>query len=76
MTSPTTKEMINQETKENTLNFDLTTQHNDNLLRNLSGFNLEVDTMPRDGNCLFRSLVRQLYRYLQNNQDNNNDEVK
>ncbi|CAH3166877.1 unnamed protein product [Pocillopora meandrina] len=34
---------------------NLTAQHMDNLIRNLSGFNLEVDKIERDGNCFFQS---------------------
>ena len=36
----------------------------DNLIRNLSGFNLEVDKIERDGNCFFRAVASQLNRHL------------
>ena len=34
------------------------------MIRNLSGFNLEVDKIERDGNCLFRAVASQLNRHL------------
>ena len=36
----------------------------DNLIRNLSGLNLEVDKIERDGNCFFRAVASQLNRHL------------
>ena len=51
------------------MEFDLTPQHRDDLLRNLSGFNLELDGIPKDGNCFFRATVRQLKKYLQSNKE-------
>ena len=48
----------------NSLELDLTAQHMDNLIRNLSGFNLEVDKIERDGNCFFRAVASQLNRHL------------
>ena len=43
----------------NPLKLDLTTQHMDNLIRNLSGFNVEVDKIERDGNYFFRAVASQ-----------------
>lgn len=73
LSSPTPQQMIDKESEDNFLNFDLTAQHNDNLLRNLSSFNLELDAMPKDGNCLFRSLVRQVHKHFKTNNDDHND---
>ena len=42
--------------KMNSSKLDLTAQHMDNLMRNLSGFNLEVDKIAKNGNCFFRAL--------------------
>ena len=53
-TSVKTEKFIEEEKKMNSLEQDLTAQHMDNLIRNLSGFNLEVDKIERDGNCFFR----------------------
>ena len=47
----------------NSLELDLTAQHMDNLIRNLSGFNLEVDKIERDGNCFFKAVASQLNRH-------------
>ena len=59
-----TKKFIEVEKKMNSLELDLTAQHMDNLIRNLSGFNLEVDKIERDGNCFFRAVASQLNRHL------------
>ena len=53
------------ESKVNTIELDLTTQHNDNLIRNLLGFNLQLDANEKDGNCFFRATARQLKKLLQ-----------
>ena len=47
----------------NSLELDLTAQHMDNLIGNLSGFILKVDKIERDGNCFFRAVASQLDRY-------------
>lgn len=41
--------LIESEAKMNTLGLDLTDQHGDNMIRNLSGLNLELDEVGRDG---------------------------
>lgn len=46
------------------MGMDLTSQHAENLYRNLSGFNLELDKVVRDGNCFFKSVARQISAYL------------
>ncbi|CAH3165856.1 unnamed protein product [Pocillopora meandrina] len=63
-TSLKTEKFIEVEKKMNSLELDLTAQHMDNLKRNLSGFNLEVDKIERDGNCFFRAVASQLNRHL------------
>ena len=63
-TSLETGKFIEVEKKMNSLELDLTAQHMDNLIRNLSGFNLEVDKIERDGNCFFRAVASQLNRHL------------
>ena len=63
-TSLKTEKFIEVEKKMNSLELDLTAQHMDNLIRNLSGFNLEVDKIERDGNCFFRAVASQLNRHL------------
>ena len=63
-TSVKTEKFIEEEKKMNSLEQDLTAQHMDNLIRNLSGFNLEVDKIERDGNCFFRAVASQLNRHL------------
>lgn len=60
----TVEKLVEDETNLNTLNFDLSFQHIDNLNRNLSGFKLKVDEVPKDGNCLFRAISRQLNKHL------------
>ena len=62
-TSLKTEKFIEVEKKMNSLELDLTAQHMDNLIRNLSGFNLEVDKIERDGNCFFRAVASQLNRH-------------
>ena len=59
----TTVEFCKQESELNTMEFDLTAQHLDNLIRNLSGFRLKVDQIPKDGNCFFRATARQLHKH-------------
>ena len=63
-TSVKTEMFIEEEKKMNSLEQDLTNQHMDNLIRNLSGFNLEVDKIERDRNCFFRAVASQLNRHL------------
>ena len=41
-----------------------TAQHMDDLIRNLSGFNLKVDKIERDRNFFFRAVASQLNRHL------------
>ena len=48
----------------NTLELELTDQHRDNMIRNLSGLNLVVDEVDRDGDCFFRATARQLCKHL------------
>ena len=48
-----TGDLIEAEKQMNFLGLDLTAQHRDNLVRNLSGLNLEVARIERDGNCFF-----------------------
>ena len=43
---------------------DLTDQHSDNLVRNLSGINLAIDKVAIDGNFFFRAFARQLRKHL------------
>ena len=45
------------------MELDLTAQHMDSLIRNLLGFNLEVDKIERDGNCFFKAVASQLNRH-------------
>ena len=59
-----TSSFIEDETRLNTIGMDLTSQHAENLHRNLSGFNLELDKVRRDGNCFFKSVARQIPTYL------------
>ena len=58
-------DLCEHESKVNTIELDLTTQHNDNLIRNLLGFNLQLDANEKDGNCFFRATARQLKKLLQ-----------
>ena len=62
-TSLKTENFIEVEKKMNSLELDLTAQHMNNLIRNLSGFNLEVDKIERDGNCFFQAVASQLNRH-------------
>ena len=62
-TTVKTSSFIEDETRLNTMGMDLTSQHAENLHRNLSGFNLELDKVLRDGNCFFRSVARQIPTY-------------
>ena len=48
----------------NSSKLDLTAQHMDNLMRNLSGFNLEVDKIAKNGNCFFRAVTSRLSKHL------------
>ena len=59
-----TSSFIEDETSLNTIGMDLTSQHAENMHRNLSGFNLELDEVIRDGNCFFKSVARQMPTYL------------
>ena len=54
-TSLKTEKFIEGEMKMDSLKLDLTAQHMDYLMRNLSGFNLEVDKIAKNGNCFFQS---------------------
>ena len=62
-----TSSFIEDETRLNTIGMDLTSQHAENLHRNLSGFNLELDEVIRDGNCFFKAVARQIPTYLTGN---------
>ena len=53
----------------NTLELELTDQHRDNMMQNLSGLNLVVDEVDRDGDCFFRAIARQLYKHLRLNKE-------
>ena len=44
-------------------------EHEDRLRRNLSGFDLEIDEVARDGDCAFRSIVRMLALTYNQSQD-------
>ena len=57
--------LCEQESKLNTMELNLTAQHSDNLIRNLSGFNLQLDLIQKDGNCFFRATARQLHKHFQ-----------
>ena len=46
------------------MGMDLTSQQAENLHRNLSGFNLKLDKVIRDGNFFFKSVARQIPTYL------------
>ena len=48
----------------NSIELSLTTQHEDNMTRNLSGYDLKVDPIKTDGNCFFRATARQLQKHL------------
>lgn len=48
----------------NSIELSLTTQHEDNMTRNLSGYDLKVDPIKTDGNCFFRAMARQLQKHL------------
>ena len=63
-TSLKTENFIEVKKKMNSLELDLTAQHMDNLIRNLSSLNLEVDKIERDGDCFFRAVASQLNRHL------------
>ena len=58
-------DLCEHESKLNTTELDLTAQHKDNLIRNLSGFSLQLDSIEKDGNCFFRETARQLNKLLQ-----------
>lgn len=53
--------LYEQESKLNVMELNLTPQHKDNLLRNLTGFNLQLDPINKDGN-LQRSDLQNLQR--------------
>ena len=59
-----TGNLVENELEMNTLGMDLTAQHRDNLIRNLSGLDLVVDEVDRDGDCFFRAIARQLCKHL------------
>lgn len=65
----TLEALIKEESELNVVGTDMAAQHRDNLMRNLSGFDLEVDEIAKDGNCFFRATVRQLHKHLQNIKD-------
>lgn len=46
---------IEEESELNVIGTDMTAQHRDNLMLNLSGFDLEVDEIVKDGNWFFRA---------------------
>lgn len=62
-----TSGFIEEETMLNTMGVDLTFQRAENLHRNLSGFNLELDKVSKDGNCFFRAVAKQLPKYSSGN---------
>ena len=53
-TGVTVGELIKDESKLNVIEIDLAAQHSDDLTRNLSGLNLAMDKVSKDGNCLFQ----------------------
>ena len=63
-TSVKTEKFIEGGKKINSLELDLTAHHMDHFMRNLSGSNLEVDKIERDGKCFFRAVASQLNRHL------------
>ena len=63
-TNTTMNDLIENESILNDIGLDLTDQRNDNLERNLSGFNLVLDKCARDGNCFFTAVSRQLRKHL------------
>ena len=65
----TLEALIKEESELNVVGTDMAAQHRDNLMRNISGFDLEVDEIAKDGNCFFRATVRQLHKHLQNIKD-------
>lgn len=64
-----TSSFIEDESELNTMGMDMTSQHAENLKRNLSGLNLELDKVAGDGNCYFRAVVRHLPKYLTGNKE-------
>ena len=48
----------------NSIELSLTTRHEDNMTRYLSGHDLKVDPIKKDGNCFFRATARQLQKHL------------
>ena len=48
----------------NSSKLDLTAQYMDNLMRNLSGFNLEVEKIAKKGSCFFRAVTSRLSKHL------------
>lgn len=68
-TGVNTSSFIEDESELNTMGMDMTSQHAENLQRNLSGLNLELDKVAEDGNCYFRAVVRQLPKYLTGNKE-------
>ena len=56
---------IEDEPRLNTMGMDLTSQHAENLHRNLSGFNLELNKVIMHANSIFlKSVARQISKYL------------
>lgn len=55
---------VEDESKREEMRFDSSGLHLENLQRNLSGFNLEIDHTAGDGDCFFRSTVKQLHKLL------------
>ena len=48
----------------NSTELSLTTQHEDNMIRYLSGHDLKVDPIKKDGNYFFTATARQLQKHL------------
>lgn len=56
---------IEDEPRLNTMGMDLTSHHAENLHRNLSGFNLELNKVILHANSIFlKSVARQISKYL------------
>ena len=56
--------LFEQESMLNSIELSLTTQREDNMTRNLSGYDLKVDPIKKDGNCFFIAAARQLQKHL------------
>ena len=57
--------LFEQESMLNCIELSLNTQHEDNMTRNLSGYDLKVDPIETDGNCFFRATARQIQKHLE-----------